>query len=207
MGRSWWSTTGCRRRSRRATRRGCSRARARGAAGGHSAPARRWSCCCPARVTARRATREAVRYHYDVGNDFFALFLDESMTYSCALFSRGAQTLAEAQHAKLDLIAQKLELRARPARPGRRLRVGELRDPRRARVRRQRDGDHAVALAGRARPQRWSADAGLADRVEIRVADYRELTGEPYDAIASIGMAEHVGSRRSTTTRARCSQC
>ena len=39
----------------------------------------------------------AVRYHYDVGNDFFALFLDESMTYSCAIFSQGAQTLEEAQ--------------------------------------------------------------------------------------------------------------
>ena len=55
---------------------------------------------------------QAIRYHYDVGNDFFALFLDESMTYSCALFSRGAQSLAEAQRAKLDLIAQKLELTA-----------------------------------------------------------------------------------------------
>ena len=50
----------------------------------------------------------AIRYHYDVGNDFFALFLDESMTYSCAMFSRGAQTLEQAQLAKLDLIARKL---------------------------------------------------------------------------------------------------
>ncbi|HEY5195834.1 MAG TPA: class I SAM-dependent methyltransferase, partial [Solirubrobacteraceae bacterium] len=56
--------------------------------------------------------KEAIRYHYDVGNDFFALFLDESMTYSCGLFSRGAETLAEAQRAKLDLVCQKLELRA-----------------------------------------------------------------------------------------------
>ena len=52
----------------------------------------------------------AVRYHYDVGNEFFALFLDESMTYSCAIFSRGARTLEEAQRTKLELIAQKLEL-------------------------------------------------------------------------------------------------
>src|SRR5665213_3314547 len=44
---------------------------------------------------------EAIRYHYDVGNEFFALFLDPSMTYSCALFSRGAETLAEAQHLSL----------------------------------------------------------------------------------------------------------
>src|SRR5271155_3663651 len=53
---------------------------------------------------------EAIRYHYDVGNEFFALFLDESMTYSCAIFSRGASTLAEAQQTKLELVASKLEL-------------------------------------------------------------------------------------------------
>jgi cyclopropane-fatty-acyl-phospholipid synthase len=58
----------------------------------------------------------AVRYHYDVGNEFFALFLDESMTYSCAVFSRGALTLEEAQRTKLDLVATKLQLQ-----PGQRL--------------------------------------------------------------------------------------
>ena len=135
---------------------------------------------------------EAIRYHYDVGNDFFALFLDESMTYSCALFSRGAQTLAEAQRAKLDLIAQKLELSA-----GQRvLDVGcgwgsfAIHAAR----------EYGVSVTGitlspsQAELARTLvAQAGLADRVEIRVADYRELAGEPYDAIASIGMAEHVG--------------
>src|SRR5205807_3846900 len=55
--------------------------------------------------------RRAVRHHYDAGNEFFALFLDESMTYSCALFSRGAQTLEEAQEAKLELVCSKLALR------------------------------------------------------------------------------------------------
>ncbi len=54
--------------------------------------------------------REAVRHHYDVGNEFFALFLDESMTYSCAIFSRGAKTLEEAQETKLDLVCTKLAL-------------------------------------------------------------------------------------------------
>src|SRR5882757_11066670 len=54
--------------------------------------------------------REAVRHHYDVGNEFFSLFLDESMTYSCAIFSRGAKSLAAAQDTKLDLIARKLGL-------------------------------------------------------------------------------------------------
>src|SRR3954453_5031979 len=54
--------------------------------------------------------REAVRHHYDVGNEFFSLFLDESMTYSCAIFSRGAKTLEEAQETKLDLVCTKLAL-------------------------------------------------------------------------------------------------
>jgi cyclopropane-fatty-acyl-phospholipid synthase len=141
---------------------------------------------------SRARDAEAVRYHYDVGNDFFALFLDESMTYSCALFSRGAQTLAEAQHAKLDLIAQKLELA-----PGQRvLDVGcgwgsfAIHAAR----------DYGVSVTGITLSpsqadlaRRLVADAGLADRIEIRVADYRDLAGERYDAIASIGMAEHVG--------------
>src|SRR3954470_7730325 len=54
--------------------------------------------------------REAVRHHYDVGNEFFSLFLDKSMTYSCAIFSRGATTLEEAQETKLDLVCTKLAL-------------------------------------------------------------------------------------------------
>ena len=55
---------------------------------------------------------EAVRYHYDVGNEFFALFLDESMTYSCAIFSRGAQTLAEAQVQDGDILRLQPEITA-----------------------------------------------------------------------------------------------
>jgi len=134
----------------------------------------------------------AVRYHYDVGNEFFALFLDESMTYSCAVFSRGALTLEEAQRTKLDLVATKLQLQ-----PGQRLLdvgcgwgsfaihaareygvkvTGITLSPSQAVLARQR-----------------VADAGLSDRVEIRIADYRELSDPPFDAIASIGMAEHVG--------------
>jgi cyclopropane-fatty-acyl-phospholipid synthase len=135
---------------------------------------------------------EAIRYHYDVGNEFFALFLDESMTYSCALFSRVAQTLAEAQRAKLELIAQKLELQA-----GQRvLDVGCGWGSFAIHAARH----HGVSVTGitlsRSQAElarRLVEQAGVADRVEIRIADYRELEGEPYDAIASIGMAEHVG--------------
>src|SRR5581483_5121028 len=67
------------------------------------------------RLRGRRHTigrdREAVRHHYDVGNEFFALFLDASMTYSCAFFSRGARTLEEAQETKLELVCSKLGLK------------------------------------------------------------------------------------------------
>ena len=126
--------------------------------------------------TAVERDARAVRHHYDVSNEFFALFLGESMTYSCAIFSRGADTLEEAQEAKLELVCRKLELAAGPARARRRLRLGQLRHPRRPRARRPGDGHHAVRAAGRAGPPARGRGAGLADRVEIRVADYRELT-------------------------------
>jgi cyclopropane-fatty-acyl-phospholipid synthase len=178
------------------------------------------------RPHGRRHSRErdarAVRHHYDVSNEFFALFLDESMTYSCALFSRdldapgevwGAlprkdgedrlledgrpRTLEEAQDAKRELVCRKLALQE-----GQRLldvgcgwgsfvihaasrygvsAVGITLSPSQAELARRR-----------------VAAAGLQDRVEIRVADYRDLgaAGERYDAIASIGMVEHVGSNQ-----------
>jgi cyclopropane-fatty-acyl-phospholipid synthase len=136
--------------------------------------------------------RRAVTYHYDVSNDFFALFLDESMTYSCAIWSRGAKTLEEAQETKRDLVCTKLALKE-----GERvLDVGcgwgswVIHAA-------QRYGVHATGIT-LSEPQAEGArkraqEAGVADRVEIRVMDYRELRGEHYDAIASIGMVEHVG--------------
>jgi cyclopropane-fatty-acyl-phospholipid synthase len=146
------------------------------------------------RHSIRRDAR-AVRHHYDVSNEFFALYLDQSMTYSCAIFSRGAATLEEAQEAKLELVCTKLALV-----PGERvLDVG------------CGWGSFAIHAAARhgarvvgitlSEPQaalarRRVAAAGVADRVEIRVADYRDLGDEPFDAIASIGMVEHVGASR-----------
>jgi cyclopropane-fatty-acyl-phospholipid synthase len=137
----------------------------------------------------------AVRYHYDVGNDFFALFLDESMTYSCAIFSGGAQTLEEAQRAKLELVARKLDLK-----PGMRLLdVGCGWGSFAIHAARH----HGVTVTGitlspaQAELARERVmEAGLEDRVEIRVADYRRLAPSSFDAIASIGMAEHVGERQ-----------
>src|SRR6185503_947816 len=138
--------------------------------------------------------KRSVTHHYDVSNDFFALWLDESMTYSCAFFSRSrGSTLEDAQAAKLDLICTKLALE----KGERMLDVGcgwgSLA------IHAAREYEAVVTGITLSEPQaalarQRAADAGVGDRVDIRVMDYRELAGEPYDKIASIGMVEHVGS-------------
>ena len=139
--------------------------------------------------------RRAVQHHYDVGNEFFALFLDPSMTYSCAYWKGGATTLAEAQEAKLELVCKKLAL----GQGERVLDVGcgwgsfVIHAAR-------RHGVRAVGIT-LAEEQAQLArervrDAGVADRVEIRLVDYREVSDGPFDAIASIGMVEHVGAEQ-----------
>jgi cyclopropane-fatty-acyl-phospholipid synthase len=151
------------------------------------------------RLTGERHTigrdRRAVRYHYDAGNEFFALFLDASMTYSCAYFAGGASTLEEAQQAKLDLVCKKLRLQA-----GERvLDVGCGWGSFAIHAARHY-GVHVLGVTlsepqvqlGRARAR----EAGVADLVDLRVADYRELSEAPFDAISSIGMVEHVGEER-----------
>jgi cyclopropane-fatty-acyl-phospholipid synthase len=142
---------------------------------------------------SRARDKRAVTHHYDVSNEFFRLFLGESMTYSCAIFSRGAQTLEEAQATKLDLVCTKLGLRA----GDRVLDVGcgwgsfALHAAREhgARVTGITLSAEQATLA-----QKRVRDAGLEDQVEIRLQDYRDLGGEQFDAISSIGMVEHVGN-------------
>jgi cyclopropane-fatty-acyl-phospholipid synthase len=139
--------------------------------------------------------RRAVRHHYDVGNDFFALFLDRSMTYSCAYWKGGAETLEEAQEAKLELVCKKLQL----TQGERVLDVGcgwgsfVIHAA-------SRHGVNAVGITlseHQAQLARERArEAGVADRVEFRVADYREVSDGPFEAIASIGMVEHVGEEQ-----------
>ena len=138
---------------------------------------------------------EAVRYHYDVGNEFFSLFLDESMTYSCAIFSRGATTLEEAQQVKLEVIAGKLGLK-----PGMRvLDVGCGWGS--FAIHAASNYDVTVTGVTLSPPQaelarKRVADAGLSEKIEIRVADYRQLPSGSFDAISSIGMSEHVGANQ-----------
>lgn len=137
--------------------------------------------------------RQSVGFHYDVSNDFYRLWLDPRMVYSCAYFGGADDTLAAAQEAKLDLLCRKLRLKS----GDRLLDVGcgwgGL-----ALYAAQHYGvevtgvtlslPQAEAAAERARK------AGLADRVRIERMDYRELEPDgPFDAIVSVGMSEHVG--------------
>jgi cyclopropane-fatty-acyl-phospholipid synthase len=144
------------------------------------------------RLHSKRRDATAVRHHYDVSNEFFALFLDETMTYSCALFEEGTETLEDAQRAKLELICRKLELK-----PGQRLLDigcgwGSLVI--------HAALEHGVSALGITLSppqvelaQERAREAGVGDRVEFRVMDYRDLGDARFDAIASIGMVEHVG--------------
>jgi cyclopropane-fatty-acyl-phospholipid synthase len=132
-----------------------------------------------------------VSHHYDIGNDFYRLFLDKGMQYSCAYFTSDNDTLEEAQQNKLRLIASKLNLK-----PGQRvLDIGSG------------WGDMALYLARMenvnvlgvtlskeqcALANKKAADLGLADRVRFELRDYRHVT-EKFDRIVSVGMFEHVG--------------
>jgi cyclopropane-fatty-acyl-phospholipid synthase len=151
------------------------------------------------RLTGERHTlgrdRRAIAYHYDAGNAFFGLFLDPSMTYSCAYFKGGAQTLEEAQQAKLGLVCTKLGLQE-----GERvLDVGcgwgsfaiHAATHYGVSVLGVTLSEEQVTL-GRERVR----EAGLEDRITLRLADYRELDAQQFDAISSIGMVEHVGEER-----------
>ncbi|GGZ16672.1 SAM-dependent methyltransferase [Streptomyces poonensis] len=143
----------------------------------------------------KRTDRRAVSHHYDVGNDFYELFLGPSMVYSCAYWPAPDSTLEQAQHDKLELVARKLDLR-----PGQRLLdVGCGWGSMAIHAARE----HGVYVVGITLSQEQAAYArkrvaeeGRTDKVEIRVQDYRDVTDGPYDAISSIGMAEHVGAAR-----------
>ncbi|MFE5034547.1 class I SAM-dependent methyltransferase [Streptomyces sp. NPDC056683] len=142
----------------------------------------------------RRSDRQAISHHYDVGNDFYQLVLGPSMVYSCAYWEEDG-TLETAQRDKLELVCAKLGLS-----PGQRLLdVGCGWGSMAIHAARE----HGVSVVGVTLSQEQAAfarkrvaDEGLTDRVEIRVQDYRDVRDGPYDAISSIGMAEHVGAER-----------
>jgi cyclopropane-fatty-acyl-phospholipid synthase len=152
------------------------------------------------RPSGRRHSKErdarAVRHHYDVSNEFFELFLGPTMVYSCAIWRGGEKkTLEEAQEEKLETVARKLALKEgdRVLDVG----CGWGGFPLWAATRHGANVLGITLSPPQAEKARQRAEqAGVADRVEIRVMDYRDLpaTGEKFDAIASIGMVEHVGS-------------
>ncbi|MEU1913956.1 class I SAM-dependent methyltransferase [Streptomyces massasporeus] len=143
----------------------------------------------------KRTDRRAISHHYDVGNDFYEIVLGPSMVYSCAYWPTPDSTLEQAQRDKLELVCRKLGLR-----PGLRLLdVGCGWGSMAIHAARE----HGVRVVGvtlsheqAAYARKRVADEGLTDKVEIRVQDYRDVRDGPYDAISSIGMAEHVGADR-----------
>ncbi|MGH9133520.1 MAG: class I SAM-dependent methyltransferase [Ilumatobacteraceae bacterium] len=141
--------------------------------------------------------RKVVSHHYDVGNEFYALVLGPSMTYSCARFAEPDVSLEDAQAAKHELICRKLGLHER--RLARLLDVGCGWGSMAIHAARE----HGARVVGvtfsneqAAEARRRVEAAGVTDLVEIRIEDYRLVTDGPFDAISSIGMAEHVGSSR-----------
>ena len=143
---------------------------------------------------SRARDRAAISHHYDVSNRFYEMVLGPSMTYSCAVFRTPSDTLESAQLRKVDLVARKLKLQ-----PGSRLLDvgcgwGAM-------------GIHAATAYGASvvgvtlsePQQRYATEmarqAGVSDLAEFRLQDFRDVREEPFDAISSVGMSEHVGRR------------
>ena len=134
----------------------------------------------------------AVAHHYDVGNEFYALFLGQTMTYSSAYFHSDQAGLDEAQRSKYDLICRKLGLK-----PGMRLLDVGCGWGGMAIHAATHFGVDAVGVTLSGEQVEFAgrrvSEACLADRVEIRYQDYRDVNDGPFDAVSSIGMFEHVG--------------
>ncbi len=140
---------------------------------------------------SRERSRKATQYRYDAGNDFYALWLDTQMVYSCAYFSTGDEDLDTAQEHKLDLICHKLRLE-----PGERLLDigcgwGGL-----VLHAAKHYGVNVLGITLR-QPQQFFANQRIAaanlGSTVVKLIDYRDLTGGTFDKIASIGIFEHLG--------------
>lgn len=139
----------------------------------------------------KKSDKEAIQYHYDVSNAFYQTWLDPRMVYSCAYFENGDETLEAAQLKKIDHILTKVQVR-----PGHRLLdIGcgwgalVIRAA-------QHYGAHCVGVTLSQNQFDLATErvkaAGLQDRIEIRLQDYRDVEGQ-FDRITSVGMFEHVG--------------
>ena len=144
------------------------------------------------KVHSRERDLLAVQYHYDVGNDFYSLWLDRNLQYSCAYFPTGTEDLDDAQENKMEHICRKLRLK-----PGERLLDigcgwGGL-----ARYAAPKYGVDVLGVT-LSKNQKVYADeqierTGLQGQVAVKLMDYRDLGDESFDKIVSVGMFEHVG--------------
>ncbi len=146
------------------------------------------------RANDKSRARRNIEHHYDLGNDFYAAWLDATMTYSAAIFAEpisSAEPLEQAQERKIRLLLDRLELK-----PGQRLLEigcgwGAL-----AEIAAREYGVHVTGLTLSAEQKAFAEaraeSAGLSDRISIRLTDYRDIDGV-YDAVASVEMAEAVG--------------
>jgi cyclopropane-fatty-acyl-phospholipid synthase len=146
-----------------------------------------------ATLDTRRRARRNIAHHYDRGNDFYRLWLDDTMTYSCAYFRSTDMNLEDAQRAKLDLVCRKLGL----ASGMRLLDVGCGWGSLLIHAARHYGVEAVGCTLSRNQAElarRRAEEAGLGDRIDVRLQDYREIDGR-FDRWASIGMFEHVGRR------------
>jgi cyclopropane-fatty-acyl-phospholipid synthase len=144
-----------------------------------------------------RASRDNIHHHYDIGNDFYRLWLDRQLVYTCAYFPTPTATLEEAQEAKMEYVCRKLDLKAGEKVVEAGCGWGSLA------LHMARHHGVTVRAFNISREQvRWARrraeEEGLADRVEFVEDDYRNI-GERCDAFVSVGMLEHVGLRNYRT--------
>jgi cyclopropane-fatty-acyl-phospholipid synthase len=135
---------------------------------------------------------KVIEHHYDVSNRFYELVLGPSMTYTCALFPTGEETLEEAQHAKYDLVARKLDLQ-----PGQRLLDVGCGWGGMVRHAAREYGVRALGVTLSREQAEWAQakikEEGLDHLAEVRHLDYRDVQETGFDAISSIGLTEHIG--------------
>jgi cyclopropane-fatty-acyl-phospholipid synthase len=157
------------------------------------------------RLNTLAASRDNIHHHYDIGNDFYALWLGSTMAYTCAYYPTPSATLDEAQVAKMDHVCRKLRLRAGESvvEAGCGWGVLALHMARHYGVRvRAYNISHEQIVYARARAVR----EGLAGRVEYVEEDYRNIEGR-YDAFVSVGMLEHVGLKNYPTLGQVAQRC
>jgi cyclopropane-fatty-acyl-phospholipid synthase len=153
----------------------------------------------------RHASRDNVHHHYDLGDDFYRLWLDDEMVYTCAYFEKPQASLEAAQAAKLDYVCRKIGLK-----PGDRVVEAGCGWGALALHMARRFGAHVTAYNVSTEQIRYArgraSKEGLADRVQFVEDDYRNISGR-FDAFVSVGMLEHVGLEQFGTLGGLIERC